>query len=88
MLLSKSDLDLLHRLRAAVRGLAPANSGCKRHPRTLQLLNRVALSAGVHPTFNALADAHLAVNAPGSLGATGRLAAIVFEAAWHGTWSR
>ena len=88
MLLSDTELAALQRLRAAVRGLALANSGCEPDPENLRLLNRVALAAGVHPTFVGHAEPRLAVNASGGLGATGRLAAIVFEAAWDGTWSR
>jgi predicted RNA-binding Zn ribbon-like protein len=86
--LSTSDLAFLHDLRGAIRGLCLANCGCEGQPENARLLSSVARAAGVHPEFAQAGQAELVVNAAGGLGACGRLAAIVFQAVWDGTWPR
>jgi predicted RNA-binding Zn ribbon-like protein len=86
--LSSGEFGLLRRLRATIRDLCLANSGCEGHPEDLALLNDVVRQAGVHPSLERDGQPTLAVDTPSGLGSSGRLVAIVFEALWGGTWVR
>ena len=86
--LTNQELAALRRLRAAIRRLCLANSGCERHPQDLRLVADMARRAGVHPVFDPDGQVTLRVDAPGGLGGGGQLVAIVFEAAWGGVWQR
>lgn len=86
--ISASDLELLQRLRAAVRGLCLANSGCELHPADVSVLNGVARDAGLRPQLENQAVASMVVDDGGVLGSCGRLVGIIFDAVWTGQWSR
>jgi predicted RNA-binding Zn ribbon-like protein len=86
--LPSSEFALLRQLRATIRGLCLANSGCEGHPEDLAFLNDVVRQAGLHPSLQQDGQPTLAVDTQSGLASSGRLVGIVFEALWAGTWAR
>ncbi len=86
--LTTSDLDALHSLRAALRGLLLANNGGESDAQDLEVLNGVVRESGLRPTFGPGCVIDVEVPAAGFLAGLASIVAIVLQAGSAGTWSR
>lgn len=86
--LTTADLDALHGLRAALRGLLLANNGGESHAQDLQVLNRVVRESGLRPTFGPRCVIDVELPAAGFMASLATIVAIVVQASTAGTWSR
>ena len=84
-----ADLARAVEVREALRRLLVANNGGARSQADVEVLDRVALAAGLRPRF-ARSAAHVALEpaAPGVAGGLGRLLAVVAGAMNDGSWVR
>lgn len=86
--LTTTDLDALHGLRAALRGLLLSNNGGESHAQDLQVLNGVIRESGLHPTFGPGCVIDIEIPAAGFVASLATIVAIVLQASAAGTWSR
>ena len=82
--------DLKHAvaLREAIRGFIGANSGGAVYPLDLATLNEAAAASRLRPRFGPGGKARLEPDAPGVVGAMGRLVASVYAATAQDDWER
>ena len=82
--------DLRHALavREAMRGLIGANNGLRVYPVDLATLNEAAAASGLRMRFGPGGRPRLEPEAPGAVGALGRLVAALYGAMQDEDWSR
>jgi predicted RNA-binding Zn ribbon-like protein len=83
-----SDLKHAIALREAIRNVVGANSGSKVYPVDVATLNGAAAASGLRMRFGADGKARLDPEAPGVVGALGRIVATLYSAMEDPDWSR
>lgn len=82
------DLKNAVALREAIRGVIGANSGGAVYPIDLATLNEAAARSRLRPRFGPDGKPRLEPDAPGTVGAMGRIVAAVYAAMADPDWSR
>ncbi len=86
--LDESDLMHARAVREAMRGLIGGNNGHRVYPVEIATLNEVATASGLRMRFTAEGRARLEPDAPGVVGALGRLVATLYSAMQDDNWAR
>jgi predicted RNA-binding Zn ribbon-like protein len=86
--LTTADLNALHRLRAALRGLLLANNEGENRAQDLEVLNGVVRESGLRPKFGPGCVIDIEIPASGFVAILATIVAIVQQASSAGNWSR